>query len=268
MGSLDRAAAQRNRRRIDLIDAQQCQPGDKPHHVDDRVDGANLVKVHLLQGNTVYFGLGASQPLDHGHTALLDRVSQRAALDDLANVVQVARRIGLQRIVHVQLGAGQAVIALVYSLQLIAIQVHLLQFSLQRVEFQSHVQQRAKEHVAAHPGKAVQVHDAQRSFPLCVSMRAARLPGVQVLGGRRLVRMGVCMSLVFPVMGMCMPLVFLVMVVSARHAEPFLATAARLAINPAIAPAPIPLPIFTTAMPGAQVCNIEYSAATPSPPSP
>jgi hypothetical protein len=47
------------------------------------------------------------------------------------------------------------------------------------------------------------------------------------------------------------------------HTPSPLARAARLAINPAIAPAPIPFPTFTTAMPGAHVCSIEYSAATP-----
>jgi hypothetical protein len=44
--------------------------------------------------------------------------------------------------------------------------------------------------------------------------------------------------------------------------------AAPLAISAAIAPAPMPLSILTTASPGAQLCNIESSAATPPPPAP
>lgn len=44
------------------------------------------------------------------------------------------------------------------------------------------------------------------------------------------------------------------------HSFPFIsdrADAQRLAIKPAIAPAPTPLPMLTTAIPGAQVCSIE-----------
>ena len=46
------------------------------------------------------------------------------------------------------------------------------------------------------------------------------------------------------------------------------AAPARMAISPAIPPAPMPLSMFTTARPGAQVWSMLVSAPTPPPPSP
>ena len=58
------------------VDAERVQPGARADDVDDRVDRADLVEVHVVDGRPVHGGLGVGEsaersqrPVDHGQRA-------------------------------------------------------------------------------------------------------------------------------------------------------------------------------------------------------
>src|SRR6185295_15089842 len=59
-----------------------------PHQVDDRVDRPHLMEVDVLQGHSMRLGLGLSQALEQTHGPVLDRRSQSAPSDQLADLRQ------------------------------------------------------------------------------------------------------------------------------------------------------------------------------------
>jgi hypothetical protein len=80
-------SAQRHRRGADAFDPQARQADGSAGHVDDRVDGAELVEVDLLEGDAVDPRLGTTQRLEHGerplaHGGVEPRLAQE--LHDLA----------------------------------------------------------------------------------------------------------------------------------------------------------------------------------------
>ena len=63
MGARDEAAAQGQRRAMHLIDAEEMEPHAGAGDVDDRVDRAHVVEVHVVDGGAVDARLRLSEPL-------------------------------------------------------------------------------------------------------------------------------------------------------------------------------------------------------------
>jgi hypothetical protein len=70
------------------------------HDVDDGVDRADLVEMHLVGRDAMHVRLGLGQPLEHRAGALLDRVGQPAGADDPEDVAQAALHVLLALHLH------------------------------------------------------------------------------------------------------------------------------------------------------------------------
>ena len=94
---LDPAAARRHRARLEPIDSEQIEADRRTHDVDDRIDGADLVKVNLGQVDPVHARLGLAQlhedPL--GQVFLARR--EDALVDDRLDMVPVAMGVLVRR---------------------------------------------------------------------------------------------------------------------------------------------------------------------------
>ena len=66
MRGVDGPAAERERRHVHLLHPERVEPGHRPHHVDQRVELADLVEVHRVHRHPVHARLGLGQPPEHG----------------------------------------------------------------------------------------------------------------------------------------------------------------------------------------------------------
>jgi hypothetical protein len=148
--------------------------------VHDGVHSAHLVKVHLVQGDAVDPGLGATQRLEDGQRPLAHSRRQSSRLehtDDVAEVptvvVAVSVRPGLAparaaRRLDPHVARGQRPPAHPRHAQLVR---HLQagQIRLQLLAREAGIQERPHEHVAGHAGEAVQVQNPRpaQTGPAC-----------------------------------------------------------------------------------------------------
>ena len=85
VSAADKAAAGMERRRGDLFDAQVFQAPDRTDDIQDTVDGADFMKVYLVDGDAMHLGFGFCQGLEYGQALGLDIVLDRCTFDDLGN---------------------------------------------------------------------------------------------------------------------------------------------------------------------------------------
>ena len=101
------AAADVERRREPAIDAERFAAGRRADDIDNGVDGADLVKVNLLDGNGVNGRLGLAQQLKGAAGAGLHRIAQGSGRDDAENGRERAvRGVGVFLLVRMRLGVG------------------------------------------------------------------------------------------------------------------------------------------------------------------
>ena len=74
MHDLHRAATNIERRRHDIVDAKPVEPEHGTYDIDDRVDGSNLVKVHLLNRDAVDRGFRLANPVEQVNGSLLSAI--------------------------------------------------------------------------------------------------------------------------------------------------------------------------------------------------
>ena len=72
VSAADKAAAGMERRRGDLFDAQVFQAPDRTDDIQDTVDGADFMKVYLVDGDAMHLGFGFCQGLEYGQALGLD----------------------------------------------------------------------------------------------------------------------------------------------------------------------------------------------------
>lgn len=96
MGRVDPALTERDRRAGDAIDREQIERERSRRHVDDRIDGPDLVEVDGLEADAVDPRLGATEGLEDRECALLDGRSEACALDQPADLsVMPTGRMGM-----------------------------------------------------------------------------------------------------------------------------------------------------------------------------
>ena len=89
----DRTETRWNGTRLEAFHTQQVQSNRRTHDIDDRVHRADLVKVNLADVDPVDARLGLPEPLEDPLGQLVLPRGQRALVDHLFNVVQVAMRV-------------------------------------------------------------------------------------------------------------------------------------------------------------------------------
>jgi hypothetical protein len=153
VGGPHHAEADRDRGARDLLHVEQLERHAGAHDVDDGVDAAHLVEVHLLGRAPVEAALGDGERREDGGAALLDPIGQPGLGDEALDVRGGAHHRGVG--VDVDLGAGDAAAQNGLHLQLPAVHgerragAHL-------VEVGAGVDQRAERHVAGDAGEAVE----------------------------------------------------------------------------------------------------------------
>ncbi len=101
MTGRDLAAAQRQGRGVHRFHTQPLQAGHGADDVDDGVDRADLVEMHLLDGRAVHAGFGLGQALEDPQALSPDAPIQAAGGQQLRDVGQAPRfRRAARRDVH------------------------------------------------------------------------------------------------------------------------------------------------------------------------
>jgi hypothetical protein len=169
--TLDAATAHVHRRRDDVVDAEELERVHGGHDVDDRVEGANLVQVHLLERHLVDRGLGLGEPAKerHGPLASAHRKGRPANqfLDAGKVAMRVARGIGLGRgrhdaDLHRRHARSENAIRLDADALL---QPKAPNRAIQLVDRHAGVNERSEQHVAGGAGKTIDVQHHHSSSP-------------------------------------------------------------------------------------------------------
>ena len=93
MRRVHHAAADVQRRADDAVGADPLEREHGADDVDDRVEGADLVQVHLLDRHLMDGGLGLGQPLEQRLRAVAARRRQRRPVDQREDLRQAAMRM-------------------------------------------------------------------------------------------------------------------------------------------------------------------------------
>ncbi|CAB4734048.1 unannotated protein [freshwater metagenome] len=152
--------------------AEVHEPRRDADDVGDRVEGADLVEVHVVRVRAVHGALGLGQPSEGGERQVADRGVEGCALQQQADVAPgaVVGRVGD---LDVAAGRGEAAAG-----DLLDPQRHLLRRDrvdrrLQHLERHPGAEQRPEQHVAARARRGV---DPDRHRLLCRATRAAKTP--------------------------------------------------------------------------------------------
>ncbi len=94
MGRLDHAAgADRNNRRVYLLDPQMFKTDSGGDHIGDRVDGADFVEMDIVEIDIMDACLGDRDSAEDRNRALLDRIRKRAPLDHSDDLPEAPMRV-------------------------------------------------------------------------------------------------------------------------------------------------------------------------------
>ncbi len=153
-------------------------------HVGDRVEGTDLVEVHLVVGGAVRLGLGTGQPGEDVERLAAYGLVQVRSLEERTHVrprpVLVARRD-----LHVDAGRSEAGAPDLRRDQPHRLDPDRVDRGLQHVERRSGADQRAERHVAAGSGRHVEPRDAvlnaHARTPARRATRAANTPAPKPL---------------------------------------------------------------------------------------
>ena len=134
-----------------IVKAEYCS-----HDIDDRVDRAHFVKMDLLHRHAVHFGLRRPQPLEHETGFVLHGIGKVRRADQFQDVRQAAMMMPARQ-VDIDMGCLDAAFVGRADLQFKSINVDPGDSVAQRRCRHAGVDQRAQKHVAAQPGKRVQI---------------------------------------------------------------------------------------------------------------
>ena len=178
MGACDEAAAQGQRRAMHLIDAEEMEPHAGAGDVDDRVDRAHVVEVHVVDGGPVDARFRLPEPGEDARGVRLDGRGQIAGGDQIEDGAQVSVRVlvpvvpvsvrmagritGMIVVVHVHVDLGRPEDALHHlaSLERPPGKTELGELVAEGLEGHARVHEGAHDHVPRGPARAVEVRDA------------------------------------------------------------------------------------------------------------
>ncbi len=154
----DPTTAQGQRRSIDGLHAQEGEPDADAHHVNDAVDGADLVEVDVLDRCAVDGTLSASKPLKGPESPDANLLIQGGGLDDGADLAPVT--LGLSRLdIDVEPGAGNSMTARALGTERIPGEAETSESAIEGSEIEPGVEQCGQEHIAGRAVEAVEVSD-------------------------------------------------------------------------------------------------------------
>ncbi len=157
------------------------QARDGTHNIGNGIHRADFVKMNLLGRGVVHARLRHCQTLKHLQRLLLDFTGQLRRVDDRRNMMQVAMLV-LRRKTHRHAGGGNVPAFDFCRAQLQAGQLQRRGGLLQIVKWNTGVNQRAQNHVAAGAGDAIKVskrHEGSNPETMMSLPQTARRGGRQ-----------------------------------------------------------------------------------------
>ena len=163
MRTLHEPAADRQRRDVHRLGAQQMQAEHRARDVHDRIDGADLVEVHLVHAAAVHARLRLGQSPEDLHGRGHDGRRQPACFQDSHDVAQVPVHVMRARLdLDVDLGRAKRPPPHLARAQAPARQPQLRQLRPQRLERHADIDERAQNHVPRRATRAVEVNGLHR----------------------------------------------------------------------------------------------------------
>ena len=182
MGGVDRAVPAADRAGDDTLDGQRVQRGGDPDDIDDRIERTDLVELHGIGVDAVHgaFGLGEHGEHVERHPAhrlgevgfgqqLADHLRRPVRVMVVMHVVVRVHMVGVGvgvGVVHDDVGPrrGNAAALHPFERERVAIDAQTGQSGRDLVAVCAGVDERAEEHVAGHPGRALDVGDPRHDI--------------------------------------------------------------------------------------------------------
>jgi hypothetical protein len=141
-------AAQRDFGKMHSADLQLVKANCSCDDVDDRIGGADFVKMNFFRSCTVDFSLGFGQTLEDLDARFFDLVGQIACLYELANLFPGARRFMTRRL-YLKMCRSDRVDSFFCNIEFEFECGNFSQFPTKNFQRKPQVQKRRDEHVAA-----------------------------------------------------------------------------------------------------------------------
>jgi hypothetical protein len=276
MRRTDEAAAHRERRAHDVC-AEVRQRCCRADDVDDGVDRADLVEVHLFQRHLVHERLGLPEGAEDRARQRLDRSGERRRLEHHIDAREVP--VGLRPLqVHVEARRHDRALVRVPAVEVETFDGERCDGLLHDEQRDAEIEQRRDGHVARHAAERIEEERLARTVAffqerqlrralvrVLVLMPMSRSRIMRVMRARSVamvvaVPVPVIMPVVAVAMAMPMPRAVLVIVVLVPKLHTFSFTHTMRCTASA---APNPLSMLTTVTPLAQLVNIANSAVKP-----
>ncbi len=165
MRDFDAAATGRHRRGFAAVDPQEVKTDSGTDDVGDRIDRADLVEVHLLQGGVVHLGFGLPDEQKDALGKLTGSRRQFAAgVDHRFDVVQVAVSV-FGRVLDIDFDRTEARFFDDFRADLHLLEAHRGDAGLNSLQRHPQVQQRAEDHIATDAAETVKVCNSQSRSP-------------------------------------------------------------------------------------------------------
>jgi hypothetical protein len=174
VGDPDRAAAERDRRAHQPVQAQVHEPGGHPDDVGDRVERPDLVEVHVVDRDAVHHGLGLGDPAEDLQGDVAHHGIEPGSLDQHPHVRPAALGHGV-RDADVAARRREPVARGRLRPELDRLGGDRVDGGTDHVQGHPCAEQRAEQHVAAGAGRGVQPGDpALRGHQRAPALRATR----------------------------------------------------------------------------------------------
>ncbi len=161
---LRRPAAHVQWRARKLLDAKPMKADAGSDDIDNRVHGADFVKMNLLQRHIVHSRLSFAQLLENGTCALAHSRRKLRIFQYLQNRAERAMLLLILGL-HPRVCRRHPVLPNLFSRQLPSRHLQAAQPALQVFNVAAGIQQRAKSHVTANARKAVKIREFHGSTP-------------------------------------------------------------------------------------------------------
>ena len=162
VGNLDESRPGGNRRSSGPLDAEQVPGNRTANDVGNRIDGANLMKMHLFDRRSMHPRLGLGQTLEHAQCKFLLPWPERAAVDHRGDMMQMAvGMLGL--VVDKKLRRAEAPLVGFLHPQLATGQAKRVDPGLHLAEISPGIEERPQQHVAADAAGTIKVGNSHVS---------------------------------------------------------------------------------------------------------
>ena len=156
------AVAHRQRRDQHFVDAELLEAPRGADDIDDRIDRADFMKMHVLGRRVMHLRLGSASTSKIAIARWLHGRGQRRRLDQRANLAEVTLGLRLRHL-DIELERRDSAQSFAPRREPVACQRHRLERALEFAKIRAAIEHRADEHVAAEAGERVEISRFHRA---------------------------------------------------------------------------------------------------------